>query len=598
MPKQYDSITDLQDRTDESVEQGNPDTEQLRRRREALIAYFRDYIGETFYTLGASSEEQKDELWKGLLHLGLNEEEIRGWEQFRETVAEQQLRSARQLSQQLHGILNQARGKNYISGASQERWIARFKDPALSYKAKEYFVQNQLPEYAKAWEREGLKRAALLKDPRIKMLTAFQVEHFTEFLSDTQFMELHFDQRTSLNSKVTAALTTVKNTDRQTLHKRAKDMLDAAVKAKVMSPTKLGLWMERIFSKKDVTTQQIEKFLSTELKQFISNWAKVRTDFDWAESEMKKEGVPQGFHRLTSDQFLALTFDQRESYVEQAKIRLSSQRPESSAQLKDLTLGIRHALDSKDWDDADTLLKKAWSIAKEEDRFELESMDRYLKAFREKEQEKQQPMEDAKKTLAEMRAVFAQIPSSLQPLYLKAMNDGYDCATRLFQLIYNRKWVRDNGYSTNGSEKESEVQAEEETKYRAEGNHGKKGMERIKLGVVTSPEHSPAVRRYDQGEWAPTFIHMPPGTQDQMFSILKERKESYSFGYWTTLLPTDVTYEEQVFLVQHVNWVLKRGMRKLSEQGKTFSLIGDSAPTPASKAPSSTSSSHSYSLSA
>jgi len=597
MPKQYDSLTELQDRTDTTAEQSNPETEHLRRRREALIAYFRDYIGETFYALGASSEEEKDALWKGLLNLGLNEEEIRGWEDYRSTLAEQQLRSVRQLSQQLHGILDHAHGKHYISSESRERWIARFKDPSLSYKAKEYFVQNQLPEYAKAWEHEALKRRDLLKDPRLKMLTAFQVENFTAFLSGTQFVQLHFDQRKSLNAKVAAALTTVKNADLQTLHTRAKNMLDAAVKAKVMSPTKLGQWMERIFKKKDATPQQIEKFLSTDLRQFISNWAKVRTDFDWTEAEMKKEGVPQGLHRLTSDQFLALTFDQRESYVEQAKIRLATQRPESSAQLKDLTLGIRHALDSKDWDDADSLLKKAWSIAKEEDRFELESMDRYLKAFREKEQEKQQPMEDATKTLSEMRTAFSQIPSSLQPLYLKAMNDGYDCATRLFQLIYNRKWVRDNGYSTNGSEKESEMQAEEETKYRAEGHHGKKGMERIKLGVVTSPEHSPAVRRYDQGEWAPTFIHMPPGTQDQMFSILKERKESYSFGYWTTLLPTDVTYEEQVFLVQHVNWVLKRGMRKLSEQGKTFSLIGDSAPTPARKAPSPASSSHAYSLS-
>jgi hypothetical protein len=261
-------------------------------------------------------------------------------------------------------------------------------------------------------------------------------------------------------------------------------------------------------------------------------------------------------------------------------------------EMKNLKFGIWHALDTKDWEEAEHLLRKARKLleagkATEKDRADLAVMEGNLQAFRGKEKGEKQPMEDTQKTLEEMRAAYKQVPETLQPLYLMAMKDGYDCAARLFQIIYNRKWIREHAGYSDHREKMLEEQATEETQVRAKGYHQKRGLENIKLGTVTNPEHSPAVRHYDHGEWAPTIIHMPHNTHEQMFNILRERKNSYAFGYWTTLIPTNVNYEKQVHLVEHVNWVLKRGMRKLQECGVSFTLSDTVIPAPRKGAPKS-----------
>jgi hypothetical protein len=325
-----------------------------------------------------------------------------------------------------------------------------------------------------------------------------------------------------------------------------------------------------------------ERFVDVTLKSYISDWVKVRTKYEEVDAKMKERGVPQGFHRLSLSSFLQLSYEQRLSYVEMARERLDMKQGGTTPEMENLKLGIRHALDTEDWEEAEDLLRKARKLlqgggASEKDRFELDSMERYLKAFRSKEKEKQQPMEDVRQTLEQMRIAFAQIPLSLQPLYLAAMNDP-ELLGAVASCVYNRVWCREHGYLNDAREQMLRETSVEETQRLAHGPHKKRGLDNVRLGVVTDPEQPSSVRTYTEGEWGPTIIHMPPGTHGHFLQILQSRKNNYAFRYWTTLIPFDVSYAQQYHLVKNVNWVLKSGVKKLKKMGFLFTLTGHPIP--------------------
>ncbi|MDO8468794.1 MAG: hypothetical protein Q7S29_03500 [Candidatus Peribacter sp.] len=576
MVTRTDNLSDLQELERETAEIQDPEKEMLARRRSSLIQYFRGFMAETFDKLHVASAEETEQLRQGLLHIGLTEKEISEWEEYRDQVAEQQRASAHRLSDQLHSQLDRAHGEHVITRESKQRWIDRFTDPSLNYKAKEYFVLHQLPSYLAAWERVAKKRVTLLNDPRFKSLTKADVSELETFQRGKDFLDLHFEKRSDLNAHIEAALI-AKERAIEHLHGKAKSMLEAAAGAGAINQDKVGrLLLGRLRTFPNMT--ELKDYIEHQMPEYIKTWIKLRTEYDWVEAKMK-DAVPQGFNRLTPEKFLLLSYPQRKSYVEQAKQRLNLTEAPSPREMENIKLGIRHALDAKEWDEAEELLKKARTLFEQgkgvdRDRFELDSMERYLKEFRTNEQKEQQPMKNARETLEQMRIAYSQIPLSLQPLYLAAMNDP-DRLGAIAACTYNRIWCREHGYLTDDREKELEKEATASTQALArEGKHRKKGLDNVKLGVVTDKQHDPAVRRYDEGEWAPTIIHMPPNSHQHFETILETRKNNHSFRYWTTLIPTDVTYEQQSHLVRNLNWVLKSGAKKLKEQGLMFTLTG------------------------
>ncbi|MDD5740169.1 MAG: hypothetical protein PHO20_05385 [Candidatus Peribacteraceae bacterium] len=571
-----DNLSDILERSSQATETLDPEKEVLARRRSDLIQYFRGFMAETFDKLHVASAEETEQLRQGLLHIGLKEEEIGEWERYRDEVAERQRASARQLSDQLHAQLDRANTEHCITRESRQRWIDRFTDPSLNYKAKEYFVLHQLPSYLAAWERVAKKRVKLLNDPRFKFLTKADVSDLETFQRGKDFLDLHFEKREDLNAHIEAALV-AKERNVEHLLSKAKSMLEAAADAGAINHDKVGrLLLGRLRKFPNMT--ELKDYIEHQMPEYIKTWMKLRTEYDWVENEMKGK-VPQGFNRLTPQKFLLLSYPQRRSYVEQAKQRLKLTEAPSPREMENIKLGIRHALDTKEWDEAEDLLRQARTLFAqgkgiERDRFELDSMERNLKEFRTKEHEEQQPMKNARETLEQMRMAYDQIPTPLQPLYLSSMNDP-DKLGAIAACTFNRVWCREHGYLTDDREKELERQATTETQNLArEGRHRKKGLDNVKLGVVTDTQHDPAVRRYDEGEWAPTIIHMPPNSHQHFNTILETRKNNHAFRYWTTLIPTDVTYEQQLHLVRNVNWVLKRGAKKLKEQGLMFTLTG------------------------
>ncbi len=595
-----DNLSDITEQDRHATETLDPEKETLARRRSDLIQYFRGFMAETFDKLHVASEAETEQLRQGLMQIGLSEEQIGEWERYRDEVAERQRESARELSAQLHSQLERANAAHTITRESKQRWIDRFTDPSLNYKAKEYFVLHQLPSYLASWEKVAKRRVQLLKDPRFKSITTADIPALETFQRGKDFLDLHFEKRADLNARVEAAMIAKERAIEHLYHK-AKSMLEAAAEAGAINRDKVGrLLLGRLRKFPDMT--QLKDYIEHQMPEYIKTWIKLRTEYDWVESKMK-QSVPQGFNRLTPEKFLLLSYPQRKSYVEQAKQRLNLTEAPSPRAMENIKLGIRHALDTKEWDEAEHLIQDARKLLEQgegvdRDRFELDSMERYLREFRTKEQQEQQPMKNAHETLEQMRAAYAQIPDPLKPLYLSAMNDPSKLGA-IAACTYNRIWCREHGYLTDDREKELEQSATTETQTLAkQGSHNKKGLDNVKLGVVTDQQHDPAVRRYDEGEWGPTIIHMPPNTHQHFENILESRKENYAFRYWTTLVPTNVTYEQQSHLVKNVNWVLKRGAQKLKEWRIPFSLTDSMMPLSLQKPPSQSARHQSFALSA
>jgi len=559
--------------TNTTIEDHRAAPYELTTRRDTVRNYFTDFIGETYYQLGVSSEQEKDELMKGLTMMNLDEQEIAGWEKYMTGLAEQQRISARQLNLKLHEMLATASEKKYISEGSRKKWIKRFKDPSTGYKAKEYFVLYQMPSYFSSWKAECEKRDELMKSKVVKSITKKEVPNIKDFLDQGKFLKLHFDKRKDLNAQVNAAVISKENR-MSSLYEQATTLLESAVAAKVMSKDKIGVWLERIFGGSH-TPEEIEKFIDERLDKFyIANWTKVRYRYERTEREMDKSKVPQGFRRLTDEQFLKLSYQQKESYVEEAERQLHIEKTNVSKdpEMENLKRKIRFNLASQDWETAEELIEEAEKKAEGEDIYEIRSMKRYLKNFRKDEDKKEQPGREVNEALESMRSSLAMLPTSMQKLYLSAIMRGQGCLDSLRSLTYNRIWCQRHGYLTERKEEIMRQNAKHDTEVVLQEGHKRKGLENIDLRSVDSSDRRAAMRNYD-GDWAPTVIHYNDSCRDELLNKM-QAWQGHAFDYWTTLIPDDITMAQQYEMVFQHNPVFKKGMRTLKKHGFAFTLHG------------------------
>jgi len=565
---------DVEDREMKQEHETDADEAGLAERRRAIRDYCRDYIAETFGELGIAGAAETAQLSEGLRFIPLEERDIGEWERFL-THLNDMLHSGRELYIETVAVLESAVSGKLISGESKIKWIARLRDPMVNYKAKEYFVHYQFPSYVQSWERAKRQRDLLIRNPRIPHLTKGEVKDLAAFLNEDAFAALHFDKKVDLLSNVQAAVT-ARTTRQDALFHEAKGTIEAAAAAGVMSEDKVGVWLRRLFSHGFGAEETRAYYEGTLKKQYIPNWTKIRYAYDRAEREMD-ETEPQGFRRITPEKFLLLSYDQRVSYVEEAGRRVRAHRAFErgrQSKMQDLKLRIRHDLDTEDWEEAEELIARGEEIAEGEDVHELASMKRYLSAFRERSKENATPMKTVRDTLREMRNAFEQIPMGLRSLYLSSLTTGYPTLASLCSLVYNRIWCREHGFLDARKEKELEIRAADDTRCILRDGHRKRGRENVDLDIVDDFESAAAVRDYDNGECGATIIHYSPASKGKLLSKIN-RNAGFAFNYWVTLVPHDVSYGQQLYLVRNVNWVLKRGMRILRENGFGFSLTGE-----------------------
>lgn len=554
----------------------------LEAKKEAVIQGLTDYNRYTYHQLGAHSAEEAafnaatiekmrnvsaDELLKEKKEIENNFQ----WLNMEGGISSQR-EKIEAAWEKMNAMLEEAVRNKGINEASSKRWIKRFKNKELGASAKIGFVNFELPLLLTKAEKIAERRKKVLKKKELKDVNARMVPDLATFMDEDAFLELHYLERENLTLTVDAAIASAKKMP--ALFSKAKGLLDRAIDTGAMSKRKSGKWLESLFST-ERTPAEIEAILEGKLKDYIGTWTKLRYRYDRVERQMEKYGVPQGFNKLPQQKFLDLDYPQRESYVEEAErsLNISINGP-SDKPIDKLKMQIRHNLQTKDWEEAEQLIWQARGVAEGEDVFELNSMENYLKQFRKGEQANNAPVESITKTLESMREALTEAPSSVQMLYTDALKRGSLTMSALSTQMYNLVWCHEHGYLNEDKEERLYQQSFKETEDIVENGHREHGLENINLNAVDDSEKGEAMRPYRK-TWAPTLYHMNASDGSARAKYLNELKgKNVARDYWSTLKLRDISYEKQAYLVKHVNWKLKSGMRKLQAAGVAFTMSG------------------------
>ena len=462
--------------------------------------------------------------------------------------------------------LNAAERTGLINGASVKKWIARFKNPGTNLQAKQYFVSQQFPSYVSNWRKVHEKRNGLLKDPAIKTMTTKDIAEIQTFLDNKSFVALHFDRKESLIAEIKAAIT-AKKTGKETLLSETKGVLQAAASAGYISKNKIGAWSQHVLDGKRTLA---------ELKEFVKDWAKVRFRYDQIGVKMLEGKVPQGLQRLSEESFLALTYAQRVSYVEGVEQRLHMEKNQpKDTPIQDMKGKVRHALDMSNWEEAEHFLAKAWPMAESpEDIAELQSMEKYLRAFGKKSVvDKAEDGENADKEIAhansELMRLMSLLPVGLQSIYRKALAKGADCLQCVTTTVYNRTWCQERSYLTEGLEERLRKKSIQETAERlsAAGEGHGDGAE----NAFVDGFHQPAIR--DKGI-GPQNVFLSAGGADAFVEKCDANKTCWSYWYWTNAIVNGVSAGQNAYVAYSLNHQFKRHARTLERHGKRFNPVG------------------------
>jgi len=461
--------------------------------------------------------------------------------------------------------LDRAVQDGLISAGSKKKWIARFNDPSVTPRAKEYFVKSQFPSYVSAWKKVHTERSDILKNPQCKDITEKEFKNLATFKDDSKFKGLHFDIKEGMIAEARGAVKAYKE-GKLLLHKETKSALQAAAAAGYISSNKIGPWTEHVLNG--------ERTLQ-ELKYFMKDWAKVRHRYDKVEQKMLKERVPQGLQRLSEEKFLNLNYQQRLSYVEEAERRLHIQtnNPEDTP-IQDAKGKVRHALDTENWEEAKYFLKRAWPLVQNgEDIAELQSMEKHLKSFSKKgdvEEGQENAAKEIQSARDEIDEVVAQLPPSYQKLYSKAlMVGGATCLQCVTTCVYNRTWCEQRGYLTDGMERNLREQSIHETKNRL--SHAGPGHGDGYENNFVDGFNQPSIR--DKGMGPQNVFSSSTGV-DAFVQQANANKNTWSFWYWTNYIDKDVSSGQNSYVSYALNYRIKRAARVLDRHGMTYHSVG------------------------
>ncbi len=435
-----------------TTEQPDVSGSGLDERMRAIQDRYRSYFRITCDELGAASRQETDELAEWALNMQPHIEQIEEREKWYERDYANRIVAARTLHEKFKVQLDGAVDRQFISGESRQRWMRRFKDQAIGYKAKEYWVQHQFPYYLLRWEEVAKERADLLGNPGFSDLASY--EPICALITDTEkFLNLHYDRRKGLLAQCRAALLASRKLQLD-LYADAKGQLRVAEGMGILGRGKAGVWLERIF-KSSASPKKIEQFVrgndGTSLTTLIGNWHGVRGRYDVVVEKLRERGesqMPRGLILLNEQQFLSLHYTQRLRYVEQMEDRINvggdlRAEPESF-------IRIRHAMDMKDWEEADELILQAeQEPLSETNRERLSSMRRYVTQFRPRQMEGAggEAVTAAEKRIDE---IVSHLDSSVQPMVMKLLS-GPNANRSIHQLrwiVYNNIWCRTRNYLT------------------------------------------------------------------------------------------------------------------------------------------------------
>jgi hypothetical protein len=515
----------------------------VRARHSAVVAKFRSYFQVTLQETGASSVAEAEKLRTWIGSQRATSEGVRNLEEAWSGWYLDAMISAKSLHKKFMNTIAEAESKNLISGSSKAKWIQRFKNPNLNYKAKEYWVEHQLPHYIQAWEGVMKERNAVVSDPRFKNINA-SLLNVSKLLDPKAFLELHYNDRKGMLSKAKAAME-AKEKGQGDLYSQAKSMLYKAVSKKVMAGHKVGGWLERIF-KSGASRAKIESFLamdgSNSLPVLIGKWERVKQRFDRVSEKVKQRGKSnvRGWHDLTENQFLDMHYNQRLQYVTEAEHRLTGAN-DISKELP-IFVQIRHALDIKDWDDASGLIAKAKTMELSPDnRGRLSSMSSYLKQFRPpKSKDKKGGGPNVEEARKKIDHLMTQVKPELQDVVRRGLrsSDPNRYIHQMRWMIYNHDWCTRMGYLTPKRQREGANKSNEERTHTA----GRKGGDTGRHDVLnTKNSGKQFIRKEEFSRNKATYRHVDVKSKDAMDTVGEwlEKEQHPKTMYWTTMCFND-----------------------------------------------------------
>lgn len=473
--------------------------------------------------------------------------------------------------------LEDAERNGWISKYSAEGWKERLENPTIPHWKKTEFIEKKFPTYYKNWEKLGADMEDM-EEQRVALKLGTDALPELKLVYASGFSGLHFLLKRDLVNKAEASLAAYAKGEYNDkglggLYQQAKDQLEAAVEMGALSEWKVGEWLKRIFVK-NARREKIRNFIEgkgeTTLWRIIERWSAVRKRFDWIEQKRQEKGSPRGFHFVHINVFLGWHYEKRKAYVQEADNRFTAIENERESFLK-----IRHALDVKDWDEADALIADAkreeLSVA---DQTKLQSMEKFLREHRKTPPKNEQTGESSpEELLMKMRGLIDQAPESLQSLYTETMRRGYNKFWTFCTLLYNRDWSDRHHYLTRRKElrlyEDSRMLTEERIKY-GHGDH-------FEAQDVTSGRNNqnPAIR--DQsGVNAAQVLFCDSSSKERILNAIEEQGSDRQFWYWTSLVPIDVSMSRHRELTQPggVNAQLKKMMKQLDKAGVRFTRSG------------------------
>ncbi|MBI2636282.1 hypothetical protein HYW84_03075 [Candidatus Peregrinibacteria bacterium] len=490
------------------------------------------------------------------------------------------------LERKFRSQIENAIAQKWIGRRSVARWMQRLAADNAYYWQKETFINDseKFPKFLRNWEKVATGRKQLLGNPMIKKLSSGDVKNLNIFLNEENFLNRPFEEREGLVAAVRAALA-AKERQMPQLHAKAKYMLEGAARDKALSWSKVGVWMQRIFTG-GANAELIEQFINgagatidckkMTLTRLIANWSEASAHFRVIENKRRQKGTPRGFHFVKLEVFLNWRFEQRKSYLSEAENSFEDIRGQD-----ELALKIRHELAAQDWESAEDLLQYAASKpVTQEQKDKLDSLRKFL---REHQNRADRPVagaipETPQELRREMSALLAQIPSSMRPFYEEALRyDDYQTIWALMTIVFNRIWCYQHNFLDDQKEKTLERKAKEETRVYVRRGHKRRGHEAVNVKDDTNTE---AAVRYQAGIKGALFQFVRKESAPTQIRQVHKQANIKDYWYWASLIPEGVPYAEQLNIVQNIHPRMKklaRAMHNMHVRYHEDALSGDGA---------------------
>ncbi|MDD4319395.1 MAG: hypothetical protein PHW10_03670 [Candidatus Peribacteraceae bacterium] len=508
-------------------------------------------------------------------------------EQYREEYVPRFVQEAEELGLRALGVIETAERAKWIRSDKAAKWRRKMKEKKWLEKRDFIAGEREDPEaqtlraFARNWERiareykeaRKLEKELGLQDKDIRNHPDLKDLHDPKFMAGT----LDYLTRRPIVDRALAFLrNAAARKERTPQNGREIEMLRSQVQDRIAA---LGLpvvrqtirsRLEQILQK--AAPEKKQEINATFLRNLLANWPRIR-EFVSLEERRKKEGTPMSFNFVSMQVFLwEWNSGQRDSYLKEADRRFID-----IAKEREDFISIRHALDTKDWEEAEELIETAkqghlspLNAAK------LLSMERFLQEHRPPRKESKEKKPNDREVVDEARALLGSIPPSQRLFHAECMRLGYDTFRAMCSGYYNRVWLHRNRNVDTRTEMQWREEARLQTPGRIENGHNEKGWE---ANETTGANNTGAAIRDQERIAAPQIIFSKEESARTNAQKFWRNRRNWKFWYWTALIPLEGdnpgSYAIQEGMVLDTHPRLKRLCREMEKRNILFTQNGD-----------------------